>query len=957
MRILAFCFFPAFVPASNGGQSRLFNFYRALSRWHHVTLLTSTHPGGGEEVVRHGLAFVERRIPKDNYFAQQYAVLDEHSGGGDLSGPAIAACGHLPTLLHQAYLDEYDNADVIIHDDPFTSAYDLFAGLDEKPRIYNSYNCESRLYRQLHPGKRSRPIHDIVDHAEARLVAQADLVLYCNEGDLAAFREMAPNANFDSLYAPNGMTPHAVPSNTSSREGRHFSAVFMGSGHPPNVRAAEFVALSLAPQLPEITFDILGSCLKEGGRFPPNVRRHGAVTNEQKTQILYGAKLALNPMAAGSGSNVKVLDYFSHGLPVLSTSFGMRGIQATAGTEYLEAELDGFAEAIRSIAVEPKAVAGVAAAGKALAIERYTWDAIASSSARAIEKLGRAKAANRKRFVLALNDYDSFQETGGGGTRTRGLYAAVSEWCPVVFVSFSGDGRLQARNPVDGITVINVPKSPEHLAEVQNVNAQFHVSADDIVAGRHCLSNPYLNAIYKTLKRSARCIVVEHCYLAGLPAAWGDRFVYSSQNCETELKMRLLEWHPLKAELLKDVFPGRCRMPGERKACGGSINRRTKWSHTSGSRPRGGKGRGRIGCEDIGAIRRVRRLRAYAQRRGCAIHRGTTCAFVQERAVPSAGFRVQRGFEGTGECPVVGGGGRRHEKRIDAVLRAGDKSHAIWQRVEREARGLPGERPVCCDHRIRAARLSPFDRRSCGSRSDRPFSRRRSQDIGRSRSPFGGSQARKASVVRPGTRHARTGEAICLRATETGSAEEEAALRDLSLHSSPPGRRGDFCRKAAQGVGRQWAIRCGRSCAGDQRDTQLLAVWRDVFLRWGMWRSSGHSEPSIRPLSGCLSQSCVHGGMPEACLERAARIRPGSEPHSCQCLRHDRLVLGVELPGERGSQGRALGIHGMQRLSGRVNGAGNRRLRASALRDYRVSRTGRCCWSGRRRGRLPPSGS
>ena len=101
-KILAFCFFPAFVPPSNGGQSRLFHFYKALSRWHQITLLTSTHLGGEEEVINHGLNFVERRIPKDEHFVQQYSMLESYSGGGDLSAPAIAGCGRLDPRCHVA---------------------------------------------------------------------------------------------------------------------------------------------------------------------------------------------------------------------------------------------------------------------------------------------------------------------------------------------------------------------------------------------------------------------------------------------------------------------------------------------------------------------------------------------------------------------------------------------------------------------------------------------------------------------------------------------------------------------------------------------------------------------------------------------------------------------------------------------------------------------------------------
>ena len=218
-RILAFCFFPAFVPPSNGGESRLFNFYRALSRWHQVTLLTLTHAGGEEEVISHGLNFVERRIPKDQYFVRQYTALGQYSGGGDLSGPGVSASGSLPTRLHQAYLEEYEKAEALFFDDPFTAQYDLFAGTDDKPRIYNSYNCESLLYAQLHPGDKARPIHELVRAAEQRMLQNADLVLYCNEGDLSAFREMAPVATFDALYAPNGMTPVAAAKRAASRQG------------------------------------------------------------------------------------------------------------------------------------------------------------------------------------------------------------------------------------------------------------------------------------------------------------------------------------------------------------------------------------------------------------------------------------------------------------------------------------------------------------------------------------------------------------------------------------------------------------------------------------------------------------------------------------------------------------------------------------------------------------------
>ncbi|MGX5699740.1 glycosyltransferase [Acinetobacter kookii] len=551
--ILAFCFFPAFVPPSNGGQSRLFNFYKALSRWYNITLLTSTHIGGEEEVINHGLNFVERRIPKDNYFVQCYTALEQYSGGGDLSGPAIASSGSLPSLLHKAYLEEYDKADVIVHDFPFTVNYDLFIGIDNKPRIYNAHNCETILYQQLHPEKKSQFIHDIVRNSEIRMLENSDLVLYCNEDDLQEFRKVVPNAKFDGIYAPNGMMPISMQQKEILNNEREFHAVFMGSGHPPNVQAAEFIAHVLAPALPDIIFDIIGSCLPHG-RYVKNVRRYGVVNDSKKADLLEKANIALNPMAAGSGSNVKVLEYFAYGLPVLSTSFGMRGIKAEAGKEYLEASLEQFIQELQQLLNKKELLENIGKVGQSLALSTYTWNAIVNPIAEQIEILVDIKAhENKKYFILALNDYDSFSGIGGGGTRTRGLYEKVQTWNPVIFVSFSDEDKIEVKQHETGIIIITVPKTQKHVLDLARVNSQFHVSATDIIASYHSTTNPWLTSIYKVLRKLARCIVVEHCYLAALPINFGDRFVYSSQNNETELKKRLLEWHPFKEELLTSV--------------------------------------------------------------------------------------------------------------------------------------------------------------------------------------------------------------------------------------------------------------------------------------------------------------------------------------------------------------------------------------------------------------------
>lgn len=547
-KILALNFFPAFVPISNGGESKLYNFYKALSKYHHVTLLTSTHPGVKEEKIYHTATFVERRIPKDKYFDQCWQNLESYTseGHGDLSAPAIAASAQYPTTMLAAYLSEYESADIIIHDFPFTVDFDIFLGIDSKPRIYNSHNCETELYQTLHPSEKSQPIVDLVSKAEKKLLNNADLILYCGESDYESFKKIAPQKESVMFYSPNGMVDNHRAILRRTTKVKH-SAVFVGSAHLPNVNAAIYIAKEIAPKCPNIIFDIIGNCLP-AGEYVKNVVRHGRVTDEEKVRLFENASIALNPMESGSGSNIKALDYFAYALPILSTPFGMRGFNTESGKNVIEGALEDFPDLLKQHLSDDDFAntVEIGLAGKLFASENYTWDAIVANILPELDKLEKQSS----NYTLVLNDYNSFLNVGGGATRTRGIYQAVNDISSVVFICFSDDEKLSVEKYNEKTYVICIPKSPEHRKQVDELNAQFHVSCDDIIASAHCAKNDLLVAVYNILKVSSRFIIIEHPYMAPVPIAYRDRFIYSSQNDETILKKSLLEWHPKKNYLI-----------------------------------------------------------------------------------------------------------------------------------------------------------------------------------------------------------------------------------------------------------------------------------------------------------------------------------------------------------------------------------------------------------------------
>lgn len=542
-KLLVMSFFPAFTPPRSGGELRLLHLYRELSKTHNIVLITSTHHEAKRQSIVHCENFIERRVPKSPRFIEKWQTLRKISGKGDLSAPCLGAIGKQASELHLVYLEEYPDADMIVHESPFTIDYDLFFGVDAKPRVYNSYNCEAALYAKLHPEAKSKPIRDLVEALETKLLKGADLVCYCGEDDLRSFATLIDRKIRSVLYLPNGTASRASPKRPA-QSGPVRKAVFIGSGHLPNIEAAKTIAEQIAPAAPDIEFHIIGECLPPGF-YPKNVIRHGLIDNSLKESVLADADVAINPMIGGSGSNLKIFDFFEHQLPVFSTSFGVRGIEAVDGIHFVQAEIANFAAALKRWTNERDHLETIAAQGRKLAIERYNWRVIAQTFADALAKLSRPVSRPiGDSHILALNDYNSFTSVGGGATRTVGLYQAAAEWSPVVFLCFGEREDFDVTRITDRIVAIEIPKTARHRARQKYFEEKFYVSVQDILTYREAPQNPYLLALYQALRSKARTIVIEHPYMVGLPHMFCDRFVYSSQNNETELKRQLLQYHP-----------------------------------------------------------------------------------------------------------------------------------------------------------------------------------------------------------------------------------------------------------------------------------------------------------------------------------------------------------------------------------------------------------------------------
>jgi glycosyltransferase involved in cell wall biosynthesis len=94
----------------------------------------------------------------------------------------------------------------------------------------------------------------------------------------------------------------------------------------------------------------------------------------------------------GGGTRLKILEAFAAGLPVVSTSVGAEGIDATPGTHLILAERPAFAAALVDLLSSPAAAASMATEARVLARDVYDWQRIGRDAAEVVRRVGQTRA-------------------------------------------------------------------------------------------------------------------------------------------------------------------------------------------------------------------------------------------------------------------------------------------------------------------------------------------------------------------------------------------------------------------------------------------------------------------------------------------------------------------------------------------------------------------------------------
>lgn len=121
-------------------------------------------------------------------------------------------------------------------------------------------------------------------------------------------------------------------------------------------------------------------------QMPDVIRVTGYVAD--LAPYLSRAGLMVVPVRAGSGMRVRILEAFARGVPVVTTTIGLEGIDARPGQDVLVADTPAeFADAVCRLLNDPQLQAQLAANGRRLAEERYDWKVVLKTVGELYEKL------------------------------------------------------------------------------------------------------------------------------------------------------------------------------------------------------------------------------------------------------------------------------------------------------------------------------------------------------------------------------------------------------------------------------------------------------------------------------------------------------------------------------------------------------------------------------------------
>ncbi|PYU35495.1 MAG: hypothetical protein DMG31_03860 [Acidobacteria bacterium] len=388
-------------PPVGGGRLRIYQLYRHLASIGFDVTYVGAYDWPGPTYREQNLSphFREIVTPLTQVHFRLDGWIRWCAGGQtviDATIPYLLRCS--PRFARLAEAEARDSS-VIIISHPWV--YPYVPRRPDQLLIYDAHNCEYLVKKKILGGTMAGQLLATgVRRLERKLCREADLIFACSEGDALQLSRLYGVSRNKIVSVPNGVDIEEIRPAQKEEKIRAKNMlglplecpliVFVGSGYQPNTEAASFIVCQVAERLPECCFYIVGSVrdsfdAQAAGKTLPNITWTGTVDNQRKRLIYKACDMAINPMFSGSGTNLKMLDYFAAGLAVVSTPAGARGLEL-AGDECVVCAGEHFVKEIECLLGDPARRVELGQRARRVAAERFAWPGIAKGATEAIRK-------------------------------------------------------------------------------------------------------------------------------------------------------------------------------------------------------------------------------------------------------------------------------------------------------------------------------------------------------------------------------------------------------------------------------------------------------------------------------------------------------------------------------------------------------------------------------------------
>ena len=287
-----------------------------------------------------------------------------------------------------------NNAIDVIHADQLTMAQfaTVKPGLRQPVRVFDAHNAVWTIVARMVENlpRFLQPFAQIearkVLEFEAKTIRDFEHTLAVSEQDRSALLSALANERERQAASTRiTVTPIAVDTTALQplqRSPNSRRIVTLGTLHyPPNADGIRWFLRDVFPLVlsrePEAHLTIIGKNPPDdfvtlAGQDPLHIQVTGYV--EDLNPYFEQSAIMVVPVRAGGGMRVRILEAFARGMPLVTTTVGLEGIEAQDGREVIvRDESETFAQAVVDLLENPSAQAQLALAGRELVEAKYDW--------------------------------------------------------------------------------------------------------------------------------------------------------------------------------------------------------------------------------------------------------------------------------------------------------------------------------------------------------------------------------------------------------------------------------------------------------------------------------------------------------------------------------------------------------------------------------------------------------